>query len=155
MIEHGYDHLAQWLIALGLLALVVEVAVLGLSSFILVFLGLSLTLSGGLMMLGLLPETLTTAVWSNALLSGIAALILWKPLKQLQENRQTETVRGDFAQESFILEMDVDISGKSERKYSGISWKLKSQTPIAAGTEVRVTKLEVGTLWVEEKQPKA
>lgn len=149
MIEPGYDHLAQWLIALGLLALVVEVAVLGLSSFILVFLGLSLTVSGGLMALGILPETLVTAIWSNALLSGIAALVLWKPLKQLQENRQTESVRGDFAQESFILEADVDISGKSERKYSGISWKLKSQTPISAGTEVRVIKVEVGTLWVE------
>tara|TARA_R110001583_G_scaffold28441_6_gene100961 strand:- start:1925 stop:2389 length:465 start_codon:yes stop_codon:yes gene_type:complete len=143
------SHLPQSLLVAGILALIIEVAILGFASIVLFFLGLSLVLSGLLMLIGILPETLTAALWSNALITCGLALALWKPLKRLQDERQPTPINSDFARDAFVLEQDVDISGKAIHRYSGVEWKLKSQQPLTAGTTVKVLRADVGVLWVE------
>lgn len=143
------SHLPQTLLVAGILALIVEVAILGFASLVLFFLGLSLVVSGLLMLVGLLPETPTSALWSNAALTCGFALALWRPLKRLQNEQQITPVNSDFARDAFVLEQDVDLSGNSSHRYSGIDWKLKSQQPLAAGTTVKVIRVDVGVLWVE------
>lgn len=143
------EHLPEALMAFGVIALITEVAVLGMSTFILLFLGLSLLITGILMNVSLLNSSLTTALWSNTLLTAALALILWKPLKRLQDSKGTKLVQSDFAELTFILENDVDHRGLTHYAYSGINWKLKSQHPIPAGTQVKVIKKEVGVMWVE------
>lgn len=142
------DSLPQWLLILGILTLTVEVLLLGFATFVLFYLGLSLVLSGGLMLLGVLPDTLSAALWSNVLLTGLSAAILWKPMRRMQENRQPQELKTDFADRQFVLEEDVDARGLSEHRYSGVNWKLKSQEPIPAGTLVQVERVDVGVLWV-------
>ncbi|MEJ2765597.1 NfeD family protein [Photobacterium sp. MCCC 1A19761] len=149
MMEFITEHLPQALMILGVLALITEVAVLGMSTFILLFLGLSLLITGILMNVAILDSTLTTALWSNTLLTAALAIILWKPLKQMQESKGTKEIQSDFAELTFTLESDVDDRGLTQYAYSGISWKLKSRHPLAAGTQVKVVKKEVGVMWVE------
>ncbi|UTW50013.1 NfeD family protein [Bacterioplanoides sp. SCSIO 12839] len=143
------DNMAEILMVAGLAALIIEVAVLGFATFVLLFLGASLLITGLAMTVGLLDTTLVTALWSNALLTTVLALGLWKPLRRMQNNVESKEVNSDFAAETFILEVDVDIQGNTTRAYSGVQWKLKSQQPIAAGTLVKVIKTEVGVMWVE------
>ncbi|MBH0050516.1 NfeD family protein [Pseudoalteromonas sp. SWYJZ19] len=145
------QNLPQTLMVLGIVALIIEVAVLGLSTFILLFFGLSLFLTGLLMSFGILPDSLTTALWSNAIVTAGLAVVLWKPLKQMQNRVDKKQVNSDFAELTFVLTSDVTEQGLTTHQYSGISWKLKSEQPISDGTEVLVTKKEVGVMWVKPK----
>ncbi|MEM5511580.1 NfeD family protein [Pseudoalteromonas sp. AS84] len=145
------QNLPQTLMVLGIVALIIEVAVLGLSTFILLFFGLSLFLTGLLMSFGILPDSLTTALWSNTVVTAGLAVALWKPLKQMQNRVDKKQVNSDFAELTFVLTSDVTEQGLTTHQYSGISWKLKSEQPIIAGTEVLVTKKEVGVMWVTPK----
>lgn len=142
------QNLPQALMVFGIIALIIEVAVLGLSTFILLFFGISLFISGLLMSMSVLPDSLTTALWSNTVLTAVLAMTLWKPLKRMQENVETKQIKSDFAELVFTLSNDVTEEGLTSYRYSGISWKLKSEQPIKAGTEVRVTKKEVGVMWL-------
>lgn len=143
------ENIAEILMILGIAALIIEVAVLGFSTFVLFFLGISLLLTGVAMNFGILEATLITALWSNTLLTGVLAVSLWKPLSRMQNKVGSKEVDNDFAADTFILEDDVDMQGKTTRAYSGVQWKLKSQQPIASGTVVKVVKTEVGVMWVE------
>ena len=143
------QHLPQGLRVLGLLALIVEVVVLGFATFILLFIGISLLITGFLMQMSILPVDLVTALWSNALLTSILAAVLWKPFKRLQNKTDDRQVKNDFAEQTFVVEHDIDASGQATHRYSGVEWKLKSLQPIAAGTLVKVVSSEVGVLWVE------
>ncbi|GAB0109114.1 NfeD family protein [Pseudoalteromonas distincta] len=145
------QNLPQTLMVIGIVALIIEVAVLGLSTFILLFFGLSLFLTGLLMSFGILPDSLTTALWSNTVVTAGLAVALWKPLKQMQNRVDKKQVNSDFAELTFVLTSDVTDQGLTTHQYSGISWKLKSEQPIIAGTEVLVTKKEVGVMWVTPK----
>lgn len=142
------QNLAESLMVLGVLALIVEVAILGFATFVLFFFGLALILTGGLMMLELLPYTASAAFWSSALLTGLLTLLLWKPLKKAQSQTDDKQVTSDFADHSFTLESDVDDRGLSRYQYSGIQWKLKSEQPLTEGTRVRISRMEVGVLWI-------
>ena len=137
------NNLAQTLMILGVLALIIEVAVLGMSTFILLFLGISLFATGLMMNFALLEDSLTTALWSNTLITAACAVLLWKPLKRMQDNVDNKEVKSDFAELDFVLTSDVDELGVSTYSYSGVSWKLKSQQPLSAGTHVKVVKKEV------------
>ncbi|MFY8274900.1 NfeD family protein [Pseudoalteromonas sp. SSDWG2] len=143
------NNLAETLMILGVVALIIEVAVLGMSTFILLFLGLSLLATGMLMNFSLLHSTVTTALWSNTLVTAILSVVLWKPLKRMQEQRDSGEVNSDFAELSFVLSNDVDEQGLTTHAYSGIEWKLKSKHPLTAGTKVKVVKKDVGVMWVE------
>ncbi|WP_105169763.1 NfeD family protein [Pseudoalteromonas sp. T1lg23B] len=143
------DNLAQSLIIIGILALVIEVAVLGFATFVLLFLGLSLIFSGTMMYAGLLSEDWLTALWVNAVLTFVLALILWKPLLRLQQSSSEKTLGSDFADIDFVLEADLNEQNKQYHSYSGIQWQLKSDQPISKGTRVKVVKKEVGVMWVK------
>ena len=139
------QNLPQTLMVVGIAALIIEVAVLGFATFILLFFGASLLITGFFMSLDLLPATATAALWSNAILTLLLALALWKPLQRMQNKVQKDSIRSDFARQPFMLEDDVDGAGKTEYSY----WKLKSFEPIAKGTMVEVIKVDVGVLWVK------
>ncbi|MBE0370948.1 NfeD family protein [Pseudoalteromonas sp. MMG013] len=145
------ENTAQALVILGILALIIEVAVLGFATFVLLFLGLSLVFSGGMMYAGLLEPNWLNALWVNAILTFGFALLLWKPLKRMQENVDSKQVNSDFADIEFTLEHELNHEANVQHAYSGIQWQLKSENPISKGTAVRVTKKEVGVLWVEPK----
>lgn len=143
------QNLPQALMVLGIIALIIEVAVLGLSTIILLFFGLSLLITGFSMSIGILPDSLTTALWSNTVVTAILAIGLWKPLKKMQNRVDTKPLTNDFAELTFTLDGDVTDQGLTTYNYSGISWKLKSEQAISAGTRVYVMKKDVGVMWVK------
>ncbi|CAH9050185.1 hypothetical protein PSECIP111951_00139 [Pseudoalteromonas holothuriae] len=143
------NNLPQTLIIVGIFALIIEVAVLGFATFFLLFLGLSLVLSGTMMYAGLLANDWMTALWVNAILTFVLALVLWKPLKRLQQSSNDEEISNDFADIDFILSDDLNDNSQVFYAYSGIQWQLKSDQPLSKGTRVKVVKKEVGVMWVK------
>lgn len=149
MNEFFSQYLAQSLIVIGLILLIVEIIVLGFSTFILFFLGISLIITGAATWLSILPATFTAIFVANAVITSILAFSLWQPLKRMQNKTETQAVQNDFVGVTFYLEENIDQQGAYQYKYSGIYWKVKSHEPIEAGTEVKVIKADVGTFWVE------
>ena len=144
------DNLALTLMITGVVLLITEVVIIGFATFVLFFLGLSLILTGISMQVGILPESVKAAFWANTVLASFLAALFWKPLKNMQKPNDNAKGPINTYDHQFVLEEDVDIHGNSEHRYSGVMWKLKSQSPLTKGTFVKVVKTEVGVLWVEE-----
>ncbi|RKF20903.1 NfeD family protein [Alginatibacterium sediminis] len=143
------DYIPQILVAAGIFLIIIEVAVIGFATFILLFLGLSLMITGSLIWVDILPDSWNSILLANALCTSVLALVLWKPLRKLQNQTDTSPVTSDFDGHQFFCEHDIDKRGKSEYSYSGVKWALKSESAISAGTEVVVVRAEVGVLWVK------
>ena len=144
------QNLSESLIIAGIALLIIEVAILGFATFVLFFMGLSMVLTGVLMLVGILDTTYITAFWSNAIVTGVLAALLWKPLKKSQQNSGKDKETATTINHQFVLENDCDAQGLSHHQYSGIQWKVKSQQSLIKGTMVKVVKADVGALWVEE-----
>ena len=80
------NNLAEILIMAGLALLVIEVVVLGFSTFVLFFVGLAAVAAGGLMTVGVIPESMLSALSSVGILTALLAVLLWRPLKSMQGN---------------------------------------------------------------------
>lgn len=143
------NNLAHSLLIAGLALLVIEIAVLGFSTFVLFFVGIAAVIAGALIFLGMLPDTLLSALLSTGMITAIAALVLWKPLKRLQSKVDLTKAKGDLVGHSFILNEEVSPSINPVYQYSGIDWKLISTEILAAGTKVEVTEADVGVFFIK------
>jgi inner membrane protein len=144
------DNLATLLIIIGIALLVVEVAVFGFSLFLLFFIGLACIVTG-VMMLAIIPETVTWGLAMVAILSLTFAVVLWKPLKKMQNSGGNAAVKGDFIGHSFVLDRDLAVDGHGKHRMSGVDWKIRSDVPLKAGTHVQVVKVDVGELTIAPK----
>ena len=144
------EYLAQGFIILGIILITVEVLVLGLSTFVLLFAGVAMILSGSLMVFELIETSWIWAFSSTTAITFLLSVLFWRPLKAMQNKVEASESKTEFSDKEFVLEQDVDIKGESQYQYSGIMWQLKSQHEISKGTLVKVDKIEVGVLWVSE-----
>lgn len=143
------NNLAESLMIIGLLLLVIEVAVLGFSTFVLFFVGLAAMLTGALVYVKLLPDNGLTALLCTGVITGITAIFLWKPLKKMQSSVSKTKAQGDLVGHSFILQEEVSPTHVVMYPYSGVEWKLITTQPIAAGTKVEVIDAEVGAFHIQ------
>ncbi|GAC16167.1 hypothetical protein GLIP_3555 [Aliiglaciecola lipolytica E3] len=147
--EFFSNNLAESLIVIGLIMLAVEIAILGFATFILFFVGVACVVTGALIYVDIIPDTLMSATLTVGLLTAIDALLLWKPLKNIQQKVDNKPAQSDLIGHSFILGHDVSATQNPYYHYSGVQWKLISAQPIAAGSMVKVIKADVGIFYVE------
>tara|TARA_B110000444_G_scaffold63769_1_gene59706 strand:+ start:979 stop:1434 length:456 start_codon:yes stop_codon:yes gene_type:complete len=145
------DNLSESLIIVGLALLVIEVVVLGFSTFVLFFVGLAAVVAGGLMAVGVVPYSMLSALSSLGVLTALLALLLWRPLKSMQGKVESKKVTSDLVGHSFILNEAVSMTKNPTYRYSGIEWSLSSEQELSAGTLVEVTGVAVGAFIVREK----
>ncbi len=145
------DNFYTLLIVLGFALLALEVAVFGFAVFILFLIGLACIVSGLLIGIGVLPDSVSAAFAAVAFFSVVFAVTLWKPLKKMQNTGITNEVKGDFIGHSFVLAGPVSPTQYSQHRLSGVDWKVRADMPLAAGTMVQVVKVEVGELTVVAK----
>ncbi len=136
---------------LGIGLLAIEMLVFGFSSFILFFLGLAFVITGVLLLLGLLLSTLTTALVAVVILTIVIALLLWKPLKEMQIHVDDKPINADFIGHSFVLSKDIEPGQTITYDYSGTQWTIKSSETLKAGIEVKVLAVDVGEFTVAQK----
>ena len=143
------ENLWQVLVFIGLGLLVLEVVVFGLSTFVLFFLGLASLLTGVLMWAGILPPTWVATAGSLAIFTGLTAILLWKPMKRMQNKTDPRRVKNDLVGYRFTLSTDASLESPGSHQYSGIQWRVVSAVPLTSGTQVRVVATDVGELTVE------
>ena len=145
------SNLSESLIIAGLALLVIEVVVLGFSTFVLFFVGLAAVAAGVLMIVGVVPDSMLSALSSVGVLTALSAMLLWRPLKSMQGNVESKKVTNDLVGHSFILNEAVSMTKNPAYRYSGIDWKLSSEQELSAGTLVEVTGVSVGKFIVKAK----
>jgi membrane protein implicated in regulation of membrane protease activity len=144
-------NLSILLIIIGIALLAVEVGVFGFSVFLLFFVGLACIVTG-VMMQFLIPATLAWGLGMVAVLSVTFAVVLWKPLRNMQSSSGNHTpVKSDLIGHSFVLERDIGAGTHGKHRMSGVEWKVRSDTPLKAGAHVQVVKVDVGELTIAPK----
>ena len=146
------NNLVQSLAIIGLLLLAIEILVLGFSTFVFFFVGVALLLTSFAMLVGVLPESMTTALLSIGILTALEVVFLWKPLKNMQSKVDKSKAKGDLVGHTFVLVETVGPGLSPSYHYSGINWKLVSETELPSGTKVEVTEVEVGVFHIQAKQ---
>lgn len=145
-------HLIQALAVLGLALLAVEVLVLGISTFVLLFTGIGLLLTALSMYVGWLPTTWQWALVATTLYTLLTGVILWPILKRAQKTPEHKTVNSDLIGHSFLLPEDVAPDKSVSYRFSGIEWRLVTTETLAKGTLVEVVNLQVGELFIRAKE---
>ncbi|WP_425642111.1 NfeD family protein [Marinomonas gallaica] len=145
-------HLVQALAVLGLVLLAVEVMVLGISTFVLLFAGLALLLTSLSMYMEWIPTTWQWALIATTVYTLLTGIVLWPIMKRAQQTSEHTTVSSDLIGHSFVLPEDVAPDKKVTYRFSGIEWRLVTSAPIAKGTLVEVVNLQVGELHIQAKE---
>lgn len=145
------NNLAESMIIVGLALLVVEIVVLGFSTFVLFFVGLAAVITGVLLYIGVLPDSMLSTLTSTAILTALLAIFLWRPLKAMQNKVGSKKVASDLVGHSFVLNKAVSMSHNPVYRYSGIDWHLSSESELPAGTLVEVIDVAVGKFVVKAK----
>ncbi len=154
-IEYINQHQGEFWIVCGFVILILEVMLLGLSTGVLLFVGLGAVITGLLMQLGLLPETWLAGLSSFGISSGVITVLLWRTLKRLQGDRTPGKDRSsDLIGLEFVLEQDVDWQNSGKTRYSGIDWRVElspdaGRKSIDAGQSVIVTSVDAGVFRVK------
>ncbi|WP_299264454.1 NfeD family protein [uncultured Psychrosphaera sp.] len=144
-----FSDVSQALMAVGLLMAVIDVLVFGFATFYLTLIGSAMLVSGGLIHFGVIPASTSSVLISVAFLTALFSILLWKPLKNLQAHSNNKKVTTDLDGYQFTLEQDVDAGVFGKHHYSGIDWKVESDSPIAKGSKVEVLEFKVGVLLVK------
>jgi membrane protein implicated in regulation of membrane protease activity len=147
--EWALNNLAESLLILGILLLAIEIVVLGFSTFFLFFVGCAAVVTAGLLYAGIISDTLLAAMLSTGALTALSAVILWKPLKNMQKQVDTTKAKGDLVGHSFVLVEDVAPEMTPLYRYSGIDWKLKASELLVSGTKVEVIEADVGVFHIK------
>ncbi|MCW8933852.1 MAG: NfeD family protein [Gammaproteobacteria bacterium] len=152
--EYINTHQAEFWIMLGFAMLVAEIS-LGAITGILLFGGIGAIITGILMMTGILNETWETGLASSGICAAIAALLLWKPLQNLQNvDVPKKDNSSDLVGYEFVLQQDITLLSPGTTQYSGIEWKVEiyrdaGVDEIKAATRVVVCSVEVGRFKVK------
>lgn len=147
--EWALNNLAESLLILGILLLVIEIVVLGFSTFFLFFVGCAAVVTAGLLYVGIIPDTLLSALLTTGVLTAGSAVLLWKPLKKMQTQVDTTKAKGDLVGHSFVLVEDVAPELTPIYRYSGVDWKLKASELLVSGTRVEVIEADVGVFYIK------
>jgi membrane protein implicated in regulation of membrane protease activity len=149
------NNLIETILIIGIVLLIIEIVVLGFSTFFLFFAGLAAVATALIMWVGLIPETVSWALVSTAVFTAVFAALLWRRLYTLQNSVDHKRADSDLIGHSFILSEDVEallpLNQKPLYQYSGINWHLDALEDIAKGTRVEVIQADVGTLLIKAK----
>ncbi|MBC3767694.1 NfeD family protein [Neptunicella marina] len=150
------QHLPESLIALGIILVAIEVGILGFATLFLIFIGGASLLTGLAMKAEWIEVTINNALIFTGLLSVMLAIIAWQPMKKLQSQSSKQGQTSDFVGMCFELTSELSSTQLSSYRFSGILWTVKPgeklDGPLAPGTQVTVTAVEVGTLYVAPVQ---
>ena len=143
------ENMAESLLVLGLLLLVVEVLVLGFSTFFLFFVGIGLISTALIFFSGAIDSTAMNALISVSIISFLSTAFLWKPLQKMHETAEVIPVKSDLIGYRFTLESSLNKGMHVDHQYSGINWKVSSGVDLLQGEEVEVIEVSVGKMSVK------
>lgn len=154
MIDYIDMHQSGFWIAAGFALLAAEVLLFGFTTIVFLFAGIGAIITGLAMMFGVLPETWTAGIACFGIATGIVSALLWKPLKNLQDNNvPIKQHSSDFIGHEFVLQQEVTITNPGQHRYSGVDWTVELDSSagnrLSAGQKVAVSSIDAGVLRVK------
>lgn len=154
IISYFSDNHASLLFLLAGIAFVIELTVMGLSGLVLFF-AIGCFITGILTYTGVL-NSWEAEVFSVGLLSSLAALILWKPLKRFQSKAVPTDESSDMSGRQVPCAEAITVSGGAIR-YSGINWPARldpssNVDAIEQGEHCVITKVDGNVMLVTEME---
>ena len=155
MIEYIQSHQSGFWITAGFILLAAEALVFGFATIIILFAGIGALVTGLLMTMGVLPETWIAGVSSFGLSTGIVSILLWKPMRRLQnDNVSPQSNSSDLIGYEFVLQEDISPMKTGHHRYSGIDWTVELDPSAAAdslpaGKRVKVASVDAGIFRVK------
>jgi len=110
-----------WYLIAGI-SFVIELSVMGLSGPLLFFAIASLT-TGILVSIGII-DSWQSEIFTVGLLTAVVTIILWKPLKSLQNSKNQTDNSSDMVGLTVLATTEINISSGTIR-YSGINWQAR------------------------------
>lgn len=153
--EWAANNIIETILIIGVLLLIIEVAVLGFSTFFLFFAGLAAVSTAFVMWAGWLPDTWLYGLFSTAVFTLIYAILLWRRLSAMQNEVDNTRAKSDLIGHTFVLPEDViaatALKQKPKYSFSGIDWYLDAHQDLVKGTVVEVVQTDVGSLLIKAK----
>jgi len=110
--------LASLLAIIGVSLGILEIAILGFGTVFLLFIAIGCLVTALLMFFGALPDTYLVAAIAVAIISSVAALLLWKPLKKMQDKQQNPDDQPNvFSGLKFRLDADLAPNTSFTHRY--------------------------------------
>lgn len=156
MLEYFNENPESFWFALGALALVIELLVLGMSTIILFMLGLGAITTGTLIYTGVIGNGWLLGTAVTGIIAFAAGVLLWKPLKRYQEaDAPSSGKSSDFIGMEFNLSTSLDKANTSTHQFSGVTWRVElvgeeGDKSLATGDRVKVVALHPGILVVAQ-----
>ena len=123
--DYIVSHQSEFWLVVGFVMLTIEVFS-GFAAGVFLFAGLGALITGLLMSVGVLPETWIAGIACTGISSGIVTVLLWNPLKKLQNNGTLKKDNSsDLVGYEFVLDDDITASQPGVINYSGITWKVE------------------------------
>ena len=157
MMDYINAHMAGFWIAAGFLMLAAEVLLFGFTTIIFLFAGIGAVCTGLLMWVGVLPDTWLAGLACFGISTGVASVLLWRPLRKLQDTQAPiKDQSSDLLGYEFTLKQDISTTHPGSHRYSGIEWKVEVDTSsptntITTGSRVVVVGLDAGVFRVKAK----
>lgn len=151
MIEYFNNHIYSFWFVVGFILLAVELLAFGFATGFILFVGLAALVTGGAVWFGLIAATWSASIAMFAISSVVVSALLWKPLKAMQNNRNTPAKdnSSDLVGMKFRLDDDISVTKPGITRYSGIEWQVEvaldsDVKEISAGTTVVIVSVDVG-----------
>ncbi|WP_370979826.1 NfeD family protein [Agaribacterium sp. ZY112] len=136
IVQYAMDHHDHIYYLVGGVSLIIELAVIGLGGPLLFF-GIAAFITGALTSLGIINGW-EIELFTLGIVTGIIALILWKPLKNFQNSGGGSDTSSDMIGRDVKAASDIDAhSGKI--RFSGIDWNARLQ-------DTSVSKIDEGQM---------
>jgi len=154
VIEYFNNHQASFWFLAGFALLAIEVLAFGFASGVLLFGSIGALIAGSVLFFGLAPQTWLVGIAIFTLASVASALLLWKPLKKLQEGGELGNDQSsDLIGHEFRLDSTVTTAEPGSVKFSGIDWRVEldhrsGEAQIDAGQRVKVSRVNAGVFQV-------
>ena len=106
----------------------------------------------------LVPHTWLAGMATFGISSGLSAVLLWKPLLNLQNPGPAgKDNSSDFVGLEFRAEQKITRESPGSKRYSGIEWRIElaDEVPaehIEAGQKVSVVSVDVGVMRVKPSE---
>jgi inner membrane protein len=155
VIEYFDTNQPAFWFTVGFLLLAIETLAFGFATGLLLFAGIGGLITGSLMWAELVPHTWLAGMATFGISSGLSAVLLWKPLLNLQRpGPAAKDNSSDFVGLEFRVEQEITRETPGKTRYSGIEWRVELADDattglIKAGEKVTVASVDVGVMRVK------
>lgn len=145
----------QIFISIGVLLIIVESMVLGMSTGILLIAGIGAIVTGAIAQFVYTPDSFASILATYAVSTIASAIVVWPMLKRMNRDIDNHAVnQSDFVGQTLILAQALSSDTPVQQRFSGVDWTVYLEhsdavDEVPSGSQVTIVAAEVGRLTVK------